>query len=191
MSLIYAVCNIPACKYMYNFSNLHYHTAFFLHTQHVYSSAFCINTPITRPFGHHHDIQKVWFFILFYRGGVRGFLPPRSYIAGLRAAIVALHNIVFYVPIMFKRAIPIAQDSRIVDVCVYTIFAGDKPIATLVIEPFYNTLHRLKHRFGTSKLRILYLWCNTNHLKIYVIFVELQKMAYICVVFEPTKKLTL
>lgn len=77
------------------------------------------------------------------------------------------------------------------DVRVYTIFAGDKPIATLVIEPFYNTLHRLKHRFGTSKLRILYLCRNTNHLKNYVIFVELQKMAYICVVFEPTKKLTL
>lgn len=73
MSLIYAVCDIPTCKYMYNFSNLHYHTAFFLHAQHVYSSAFCRYIPITRPFGPHHDIQKVWFFILFIGGGYAGF----------------------------------------------------------------------------------------------------------------------
>lgn len=135
---------IIACKYMYNFSNSHYYTAFFLHISHFYSLA------IARLRGRAQQLQmpllhpKSVVLYSFISGG--GMLLQCAHIVCLEAAIDTCSHLIFYLPIMFKRTIAITHNSRIVDVCIYPIFTRDKSIATLIVEPFYYALHTLTLR---------------------------------------------
>lgn len=69
-------------------------------------------------------------------------LSLNNHIAGLAAAILRLDNIVTHTPIMLQRAKAFANQSGIVNIYLCAIFAKDKAISSLIVEPFYSPLHK-------------------------------------------------